>query len=240
MGRRQTQRKSRELVLGYLERISSKVFSNYPDELTELAGDQHGVYALYKGDRLYYVGLATNLKNRIRNHLKDRHAGKWDKFSLYLVRKADHIRELESIIMRIAGPRGNAMEGKLPGAENLRRRLQANVKKAQRRQLDDIFTVRHKTAKGIRRTGKGSRAGGRGEPPLAPYVKKGFTIRREYKGKTYRAYVHRSGRVSCDGVLYNSPSEAAQAVARGGINGWWFWRFRNKDGEWVLLNELRK
>ena len=50
-------RLSRELVLGYLERISSRAFSDFPDELTDLAGNQHGVYALYKGDRLYYVGL---------------------------------------------------------------------------------------------------------------------------------------------------------------------------------------
>jgi hypothetical protein len=41
--------KSRPLVIGYLERVSSKIFSGFPRELTDLAGSQHGVYALYKG-----------------------------------------------------------------------------------------------------------------------------------------------------------------------------------------------
>ena len=36
-----------QLVLGYLERISSKVFSDFPKQLTGLVGRKHGVYALY-------------------------------------------------------------------------------------------------------------------------------------------------------------------------------------------------
>ena len=57
-------RKARDLVLQYLEEISSAVFSEYPREITALAANRHGVYALYKGARLYYVGLASNLRNR--------------------------------------------------------------------------------------------------------------------------------------------------------------------------------
>lgn len=68
-------RKAQPLVLGYLERVSSELFSDFPRQLTDLVGRKHGVYALYKGDRLYYVGLGTNLRNRIKHHLRDRHAG---------------------------------------------------------------------------------------------------------------------------------------------------------------------
>ena len=120
-------RKSRTLILGYLEGISSKIFSGYPRQLTDLVGRQHGVYALYKGSRLYYVGLATNLRGRIKQHLKDKHAGKWDKFSIYLVRKANHIKELESIVMRISNPAGNASKGRLPKADNLKKQLDKAV-----------------------------------------------------------------------------------------------------------------
>ena len=68
--------KARKLVRGYLERVSSAAFSDFPKQLTDLVGREHGVYALYKGDQLYYVGLATNLRNRIKQHLRDRHAEK--------------------------------------------------------------------------------------------------------------------------------------------------------------------
>ena len=99
-------RSSHALVLGFLERISSRAFEEFPRQITELIGKQHGIYALYKGDHLYYVGLATDLRKRIKHHRQDRHAGKWDRFSLYLVHKVDHIKELESLLLRIADPKG--------------------------------------------------------------------------------------------------------------------------------------
>ena len=45
-----SKRKSRTLVLGYLERVASKAFDRYPKQVTELIGKQQGVYALYKGE----------------------------------------------------------------------------------------------------------------------------------------------------------------------------------------------
>jgi len=50
-----SKKKSKPLVLGFLEKVSSKMFSDYSRELTDLVGRKHGVYALYKGHRLYYV-----------------------------------------------------------------------------------------------------------------------------------------------------------------------------------------
>jgi hypothetical protein len=69
-------RKRTRLVRGDLEGISSRVFDFYHDEITELIGKSHGVYALYKKGRLYYVGLARNLRRRVKHHLKDKHAKK--------------------------------------------------------------------------------------------------------------------------------------------------------------------
>jgi len=72
-------RKHRRLVQGNLERISSKVFDIYHDEITQLVGRQHGVYALYKKNRLYYVGLAKNLLERFskaRKKVKERNEKK--------------------------------------------------------------------------------------------------------------------------------------------------------------------
>lgn len=112
-------KRTRALVLGYLERLASSAFDDYPQQIRELVHGKHGVYALYKGDRLYYVGLATNLRNRVKHHLIDKLAGKWNRFSLYLVRKVEHIKELESLVLRIATPKGNTSGGRLSGADDL-------------------------------------------------------------------------------------------------------------------------
>ena len=53
-----------------LEKVSKERF---PSALSDLVGTSHGVYALYDEDKLYYVGKASDLKRRIKQHLKDRH-----------------------------------------------------------------------------------------------------------------------------------------------------------------------
>ncbi len=233
-------RRSRQLVLGHLERISSKVFSDFPKQLTDLVSKQHGVYALYKGNRLYYVGLASNLRNRIRHHLRDRHAGKWDKFSLYLVRKADHIKELESLILRIADPTGNAIRGGLARAENLRFELQAKIKAAQEKQLFSLLGAKKRIKLKQRRSRPQRKVKMASKPALAPYVKRRFKIRARDRGKLFEARVRSNGTINFNGNLFNSPSGAGKAATGRLKNGWWFWHFKNKKGEWVRLRELRR
>lgn len=232
----------KKLVLGYLENVSSKVFSDFPKEITSLVNNRHGVYALYKGDHLYYVGLATNLKNRVKHHLQDRHAGKWDSFRLYLIHKTDHIKELESLILRIADPKGNRVKGRMPHAENLMPRLRAHIKE---RQIDDLSSVlnlirkiKKAPARKVRRK-KPAKTEGR-QPTLAPYVTKGFELKRNYKGKVYKAHVLADGTIRYGGKLYNSPSSAAVAIVKRSEDGWWFWHYKDASGKWVKLNTLRK
>lgn len=237
MAKKKTIRRPRKLLLGYLERVSSKVFSDFPGELTALVGKQHGVYALYKGKRLYYVGLASNLRGRIRHHLRDKHAKRWDKFSLYLVRKADHIKELETLILRISNPKGTVKKGRLPHAVNLGSELRAQIRAAQEGQLTDLFGAIERTQRRRKRR-KTSRR--KRQPTLAPYVKRRFKIRATHKGKSYEATVRADGTINLDGTLYNSPSMAGKGAIGRGIDGWLFWRFKNKEGQWVRLDELRK
>ncbi len=228
--------KSRTLVLGYLERISSKAFSDFSRQLTELVGKEHGVYALYKGNRLYYVGLASNLRGRINHHLRDRHAGKWDHFSLYLVRKADHIKELESLILRIAYPKGNKTRGRLKQAENLRATLQRKIRQEQERQIGIVMgtksAAKSKKKPKIKKT--------KGQPTLAPYISKRMKIQRKYKGKIYKATVRSDGTVNFNGKIYNSPSMAGHAIIHRACNGWTFWEYERAPGDWVKLDTLRK
>jgi len=240
MSKRIRKKKVRSLVIGHLERISSKIFSDFPKQLTDLIGKQHGVYALYKGSRLYYVGLATNLRGRIKQHLRDKHAGKWDKFSLYLVRKADHIKELETLIMRVAKPAGNVGGGRLPKADNLKSELEANIKNEQIKQLRGLLGGRLPKKAIKKRTSRVKRQLAPGKPTLAPYIKKAFRIQGTYKGKTYKAVVNKSGSIRFEGKLYNSPSMAGKAARKRSTNGWTFWKYKNAKGEWVKLDELRK
>ncbi|MCB2230289.1 DUF2924 domain-containing protein [bacterium] len=237
MKKKKKARKSRPLLLGYMERISSKVFEEYSKEITALIGKQHGVYALYKGKRLYYVGLASNLRIRLGQHTKDKHSGKWDKFSIYLVRKADHIKELESLIMRVAAPEGNAARGKLKHADNLKAELRKSIENSNKERISAMLGERRTARK--RTAQKSRRSTGRGAPPLAEYISKGFRIRGEYKGQRFRATVYKSGTIKFNGVLYNSPSSAAVAARGKQTSGWTFWRYKT-GGEWVPLQELRR
>ncbi len=225
--------KSRPLLLGYLERIASQAFEEFPRQITELIGDRHGVYALYKGDHLYYVGLATNLRSRIQQHQNDRHAGKWDRFSLYLVRKADHIKELESLILRVAVPKGNATKGKLNHAENLQNILDNKIRQQQDRQRRNVMGI----TTDIR---KYRQSGGSRQPTLAPFIRRPIIIRARYKGDTYTALVRRDGSIRFAGKNYTSPSVAGSAVVkRLTCNGWTFWEYERASGVWVKLDKLR-
>lgn len=73
-----------QLVSQHLENISRTALEKYQNILKEYVKGRHGVYALYHKGRLYYVGLASNLRNRLKAHLKDHHAQTWDSFSVYL------------------------------------------------------------------------------------------------------------------------------------------------------------
>ncbi len=237
--------KSHPLVLGYLERIASSAFSEFPKQITGLVHGRHGVYALYKGDRLYYVGLATNLRNRIKQHLRDKHAGKWNRFSLYLVRKAEHIKELETMILRIADPKGNSTKGALPGAENLWGALHSSIRAEQDRQVQDLFGITRKKkprrTKKTKRSEAARKANASRQPAMAPYVTKRFQIRTTYRGIQHKAMVEKNGTITMGGKTYTSPSSAGSAV-RGGksTNGWTFWKHKNANGEWVQLNTLKR
>src|SRR3954452_5460717 len=95
-----------QLVCQQMENISSLVLEEYQDIIRRYIRGRNGVYALYKGEKLYYVGLATSLNGRLKQHLKDRHRGAWDRFSVYLTIADHHIKELESLLLRISKPAG--------------------------------------------------------------------------------------------------------------------------------------
>jgi hypothetical protein len=59
------------LVSQYLERISRGAVDKYRVLFRTYVRHRQGVYALYKGEKLYYVGLAGDLRWRLHQHLAD-------------------------------------------------------------------------------------------------------------------------------------------------------------------------
>lgn len=229
------------LVSQVLEHLSGSSFDRYPALIRACAQGQAGVYALYKRSRLYYVGLASNLSGRLKRHLVDRHKSRWDSFSLYLVRDRGHIKDLESLLLRIARPRGNSQAGKFVQYEDLRRKFRADMRRENRRREGDVM--------GDDPPAPGGRGGGGhgredGAPVLAQYMG-GMTTSRgllgTYHGHQHRARVLRDGSISVKGKRFASPSTAGSAVMGGrSCNGWLFWKYEKGPGNWRRLKELQR
>jgi hypothetical protein len=230
----------KSLIAGYLERISSKVFDEYHDEIAGLVVKQHGVYALYKRDRLYYVGLAKDLRNRVRYHLRDKHANKWDAFSLFLIHKTEHLKELEALLIHIAEPKGNLQRGKFAVTNNLRETLKSLIEAKNQSQLENILGTAKKQKKSQSKQLTGSHQAPKGLV-LHKLLSSGAQIKATYKGKEILAAIDENGKILLNGKSFNSPSSAGVSVIdRSTVNGWRFWKYRNPEGKWVVLTELLK
>jgi hypothetical protein len=135
---RKSSRSKTGLVIEHLEGISRSAMNRYPDIITEFARGRSGVYALYKGKDLYYVGLAKNLRSRLHGHIRDRHAEAWDHFNIYLTQGDEHLKELESLVLRIASPKGNRISGKFLGSSDLKGVFRKRIIDSQKRELADL------------------------------------------------------------------------------------------------------
>jgi hypothetical protein len=228
-------RRTDGLVRAYLERVSGRLLeAPHRALIAGLIRGHAGVYALYKSDRLYYVGLAKNLMSRVNHHLKDRHAKRWDKFSVYLTSESEHMKPLESLLLRIAQPTGNRVNGRVPGATDLLRvlgRAMTDADNNRRAMLLGNFFQRNRVR---RKTAAAS-----GSLVLAGLVDRRLHLRAEYKGVRYRASLLKNGHVSYLKRKYVSPSAAAKAIVGRAVNGWRFWKYQRPRKGWVELRELR-
>ena len=234
--KKKSKRVSRSIVVGHLEKVSSGIFDKNRGLITEMIRGHYGVYALYRREKLYYVGLATDLRKRINHHLRDRHKGKWTRFSLYILRKTEHLREIETLLLRIADPTGNSVKGRLSRSKNLLPDLKRQVKKQQNEEREKLFGDYTRTKK-KRKKRSGKEIG----LPLEGLLKNGQGIYAEYKGKTYNAVVYSSGLIRLGGKKYFTPTAAGKAVVdRRTCNGWNFWKYKDSSGKLVALAKLRK
>ncbi len=225
----------KRLVTAHLEAVSWRVFEQYPDVVRDLIRGHSGIYALFKRGRLYYVGLASNLMRRLKQHLRDRHHGSWDRFSVYLTLDNRHMKELEALLIRISSPQGNRQGGKFTKSDNLKPELNRLMREddADKRALLLGGKVHRQ-----RRRQKGARK--RGSAALAGLQDRRRTLRAEYNGEVYQATLRKDGRIGYDGELFSTPSAAAAAVRKRRTDGWRFWKYRDPKKGWVPLAELRR
>jgi Restriction Enzyme Adenine Methylase Associated/GIY-YIG catalytic domain len=229
-----SQPEPRSLVINRLEKVSKDLFRKYFSLITELVGNSPGIYALYDESELYYVGKSTDLKKRVKQHLRDRHLASWTHFSLYLVRKAEHIHEIESLLVRIANPQGNRVVPKGKSSGPLLKKLMQMVRQKQMDEFQGLFGINKAKKQSIR----GDNVDGK--RTLKGLVSKPAPLFHEYKGKKYTAMLNPDGTITLKNKKYNTPTAAAKAVVdRSTVNGWHFWYIEDLNGDWIKLYKHR-
>ena len=73
------------------------------------------------------IPAIKNSFSRLNHHLKDRHKRKWDRFNFYAIRSQKYVKDLESILIRVARPRGIRQLGGFGKDTNLRKKLQREI-----------------------------------------------------------------------------------------------------------------
>ena len=150
---------------------------------------------------------------------------------MYLVRKVDHTREIEALLLRIADPKGNDQGGRLSRATNLEPQLRKMMETRQRAELEEIFRTQTKSK--VKRAGKSA---GR-KSQIAVKAKAGTILKQlagkrlfaEDDGKKFKAVVRKTGRINFNRQLYNSLSAAGKAARNRPTNGWTFSQIWNHN-----------
>jgi predicted GIY-YIG superfamily endonuclease len=104
------------LIKGMSRRLPSEILESgvFAEHLKKMMRRYAGIYALYQKKKLYYVGLTNNLLGRIKWHLKDRHKGKWDSFTIFRIQRVKYLKDIETLLTHIIETPGNKNKGKVP------------------------------------------------------------------------------------------------------------------------------
>lgn len=111
-------RQSPSLIVSHLRGISRALLDGEKRpaflEFLNKSDERRGIYALYdKHGHLYYAGKASDLRKRLNDHLKDKHADSWEQMTLFFVTKSANVPELEGLIVATAKPPGNTQKPKI-------------------------------------------------------------------------------------------------------------------------------
>jgi hypothetical protein len=127
-------------------RLPSEILESlmFRKRLRDLMRGYAGIYALYRGGRLYYVGLTKNLLGRIKWHLRDRHAGKWDSFAIFRIHRVRYLKDIETLVHHLVDVPGNRVKGRVPRDADLNRILR------------DVLVDHERAIRGIKKALRGA------------------------------------------------------------------------------------
>ena len=115
MAKRKTRRKPTKgaLVKGASKAIPRELLDEpgFKKGLQEIMRGYSGLYVLYKRNSLYYIGLANNLYWRLHSHTRNKHKYRWDRFAIFRVDRVRYLKDIESLLLQVANPPGNAVGG---------------------------------------------------------------------------------------------------------------------------------
>lgn len=114
------------LLKDYSDMHEAKHLRNVYNVLNKI-GIRSGIYILYNDNELYYVGKAINLKNRLRDHTKDQHAKKWNKFRIFLIKNKVMLDDIEKMLITVSRPIGNGNKGIFPKHHDLEEKIQKEI-----------------------------------------------------------------------------------------------------------------
>ena len=217
------------LVSEYIENLDGKLLGKHQAVLEKFVAGKNGIYALYQHGRLYYVGLATDLKIRLKQHLKDQHAKKWDHFSVYLTTNWKHLKDLETILLRVHKPEGNRMKGHFIGGKDTKKELLRSFNannKAEGLKMFGLDPKEGSIPKSVRKT-------------ITGIAYAGTPLRGFYKSAIIKARLRKDGSVRVGDSIFSSLSAAASTTTGHPTNGRWFWCVQEKKGEWVRIRDAK-
>ena len=259
MSKKSRKKSHSKIITHKIEGIPITFFDpRYKTLVKEELKNQFGIYALYKvsknkvskkrKERLYYVGIAQhNIANRIKQHKRNNHKGRWNYFSVYFTKKKDFLKILEDAFISVVLPKGNIQKPKKIFKDNKRiMRKMEQIDKEKRMPMSR--SVRSKKINALKQKNhkkKTSRKKSVKKDSSNVILKDRFQTSilleklDKRNDKIYRAKLLKSGQIKYEGKIYDSPSAAAKAATRLEKNGWTFWHFKHGD-QWVALDSLRK
>ena len=104
------------LIKEMSKKLPSEILASpiFREKLKELMKGYAGIYALYRKNRVYYVGITTNLFARASQHLKDRHKDKWDYFVIARIKIMDYLKDIETLLTHLMDLPGNKVRWHVP------------------------------------------------------------------------------------------------------------------------------
>jgi hypothetical protein len=128
--KKKRQPKKGALIKGMTGRLPVEILDNpvFEEDIRNVMKGFSGIYLLYRRKTLYYVGLASNLLGRLRSHQKDKHAERWDQFTIYRIRQVRYLKDLETLLIGVLRPPGNNVKGRVPSDADINRILRKVMK----------------------------------------------------------------------------------------------------------------